>query len=594
MANFIALIDPDPDRRRRFASAVAGHLAPIRGLTPGACDAGPLMIRWAAAPSAPVSWHSDGGRAAALWGQAVDAAGDSLNATTLASRWCDRRSEPPFAPDGFHAAIVSERGGETIVAADLLGFFPVYYAHRGSVLLVGSSPELFRHHPLFPIDVEPAGLVTVLLATAPLDGRTLTRGIRRLRQSHALVFREREGRCEEIRQFALSEPTTDAGASFDEYVEELDVAVREVIRRQVRHDIEHVLLLSGGRDSRLLGAYLHEERHDVAALTMADRRDYETRCARAVARTLGMRWYQSGVEMMSFAQTARRRARWEHLVGGFNIASISFATEPLRRLGQRVVTGLLLDGILAGRPAWPHPASFEKLLAGLTGRNLPHGLLASLLKPELSGLVPETIERMRALHEDASAVPALRTWRYQLAHSDPFSVGSYAWRLSFGAWPVVPVLAREFLRTCTSLPPVVLSNRRAEDALLRRFPAIARIPHIEQNAGIAPPLAPSAAYRVRASLRTGAGLLPRAVRHQVDPRHHLVYRMYDLNSPGWLGVRQDAEQGRHLLSSLFRMDALAAYLPGPEAFIPAGDRFTETRGRKMMLGLMLWADEHLP
>jgi asparagine synthase (glutamine-hydrolysing) len=595
VANFIALIDPDAERRGRFANAVAGHLALHDGLVTGSCDAAHIAVRWAAASTAPVSSYSDENGAGVLFGQAIDAASEPIDARTLASRWKRRGDEPPFAHDGFHAGLVYDAGGHTIVAADLLGFFPVYYAHVGPVLIVGSSAELFRHHPLFNIEVDPQGLVTLLMTGAPLDGRSLLRGVRRLEQSHALVFRPSEGRCHEVRQFTLSEPTTDAAASFDEATDELDAAVSESLRRQVRRNVRHVLLLSGGRDSRFLGGYLREQGHDVVALTLAERDDYETTCARAVSRALRLPWHRSGFDQSLFEQTARRQARWEHLGGGFNIVLVPVAPDYLRRLGDRVVTGLLLDVTLSGRPTWPRPAAFEKLLSGSTGRNIPPDVLTGLLAPGLSALPGAIVERMRVLHRDASEIGSLRTWRYQLAHSDSYSVGTYAWRLSFGAWPVVPVLSRAYLTTCTSLPPVVLSGRRAQDALLRRrFPDLARIPHVESNAGIAPPLAPSAGYRLRAMLRSGGGLWPRPDRVHADSRYHLNYRMYDFNSSAWRAVRRDAEVGRSRLAPYFDMDALERYLPAPDVVVPTSDPFTEMRGRMMLVGLMLWANGHLP
>ena len=83
---------------------------------------------------------------------------------TLSTRWTDPHSAAVF--DGFHAAALYDRHVGLRVGADLLGLFPVYYWSSGDVILVGSSPELFRHHPDFRMKLSPAGLVGILLTVS--------------------------------------------------------------------------------------------------------------------------------------------------------------------------------------------------------------------------------------------------------------------------------------------------------------------------------------------------------------------------------------------------------------------------------------------
>src|SRR5688572_9295721 len=107
----------------------------------------------------------------------------------LLQMWDSRMGASPPAFDGFHAAFRYDSLHGLIVGADLLGFFPVYYAARAGTVIVGSSPELFRRHPSFPPRLSRAGLTGLLLTHAPFDGAGLLEGIRRLPPGYALVWR---------------------------------------------------------------------------------------------------------------------------------------------------------------------------------------------------------------------------------------------------------------------------------------------------------------------------------------------------------------------------------------------------------------------
>ena len=148
MANFIAVLDDDSERRARFEREVEPRLAIFDGLTRGACGAGNLRVLWAAGARAPVRCMSSEDSVAIIWGDAMDGAtGTRLDAEQLDRRW--HAAEPyPEPLDGYHAAL-TYRDGQLTVGADILGLYPVYFADLGDILLVGSSPELFRAHARF-------------------------------------------------------------------------------------------------------------------------------------------------------------------------------------------------------------------------------------------------------------------------------------------------------------------------------------------------------------------------------------------------------------------------------------------------------------
>ena len=97
MASFIAIIDPDDDRRSRFEHAVQPLLAIVDGLTRGRCAVGRFLALWAAADGAPVSCACGANSAAIIWGDAInDPTGQTIGASSLEDRWNDPKT--PGAP----------------------------------------------------------------------------------------------------------------------------------------------------------------------------------------------------------------------------------------------------------------------------------------------------------------------------------------------------------------------------------------------------------------------------------------------------------------------------------------------------------------
>jgi hypothetical protein len=59
----------------------------------------------------------------------------------------------------------------------------------------------------------------------------------------------------------------------------------------------------------------------------------------------------------------------------------------------------------------------------------------------------------------------------------------------------------------------------------------------------------------------------------------------------WLRIREAAEPSRDALADWFDLDRLVRYLPPPG--VPLGSDGAEQMGRQAIVGLMLWAGDHL-
>jgi asparagine synthase (glutamine-hydrolysing) len=597
MANFVVIVDPDSARRQAFIRQAAQRLAPVDGLEMGRLEVGDFSAIWAASPRAPVDVHTEARSAAVLWGHALGPR-DPATAQELASQWLDGSSAGPPPFDGYHAGAAFRQDRGLTIGADLLGMFPIYYAASLDVCIASATPEPFRYHPRFPSAIDVDGLVGLLVARAPLGGRTLLRGVSRLSAAHALVWRPASGHTE-VRQYRIPVTDVQTASRFRDDVAALDEALAIAALRHTRHAASTGVLLSGGRDSRMWAGYLAERGAPLHMLTLGEPGDFEVECATSVAATLGTTHDIVSIDESRYPWAAGVQARHEHLIGGFGNIYMWGLVEPLRRLPDTLVTGYLTDSVITGKSITPGLHEFDVAFPRLAHLAIAPEQLRRLLRRDVAAsAVDDTVQRFRRVWEATAPPTQQRAWQFQLAHSERCHVGAIPWRLAFGSWPVIPVLDRRVLDTVGALPAQSLANRRAQDTILRqRFPRLARLPYVAANGDIADPLLPPLSTRLsrfaerltrqrwtrRAAPPTPAG--------QRERRFN--YRMYDFNSPGWRAIRRAAEPERERLASLFDMDALREFLPPPEATLAVNHAIFDSVGRKLIVGLMLWSREHL-
>ena len=552
-------------------------------------DVGRATILWAATARTPVSVDVTASHAALVLGDAIhaDDAGRTT-ATNVASQWLSGHAKPE-AYDGFHAAAVVAGDGRVVVGADVLGYFPVYYVAMGDVLLVGASPELFRGHPAFRAAVSLEGLFTVLMLCGPFRGRCLLEGVRRLGVGRVLSWRPGED-AREIPQYDPPREQRHAALSFDEQVDMLYHAYDTAVRRHHPADERTGLLLSGGRDSRLLAGCLAAHGNAVDALTIGLATDDDVSFAAQVAEELGFVHHVAMAPYEEFVSYATRSARWEHLAGGMGAIHTWGDVAPCRTLPAR--TG---NGYSSGRDVGQKPRNFAGALERVTRRGIGPETLRTLVRGgESRDIIDGLIARLREEYDvHASADPAEAAFQLSSVSFHRFYIGGIPWRLSFGSWPVMAVLDRAFLDAWIGIPIAAQADRRAIEAVLaRRFPRLARLP-LDRNAPTTHPIAPSLAYRIRQQLYR----VPRAARRPPPPavaaiERRQYYRLYDLDNPGWSAIRRAAEPYRAGLAQWFDPAVVDRILPPPNVPAHITDPMTDGFDAKMLLGLMFWLLDH--
>ncbi len=568
----------------------------FEGLSRGAAGCGSLSVAWAAGTHAPISTACQSDRLAALWGEAIPGPGpERLDAAALAEAWAPERAGVPQPCSGFHAGLLSDGNRRVRLGADLFGLFPIYYWHQGPVLLAGTSPELFRYHPLFRMQVSQEGLAGILLTSCLVSGKALLTGVKRLAAGHLLDFSVDTGPLE-VEQYRLPEPDPALDLSVSTLVDELAAVLGRTMSRCAPLNEPMALLLSGGLDSRMLAGFLHRGGVRTVAITRGQPGDLEMKCARRVADALGFE-HRACPELSGDPVGGTLwNARWEHLASGGFSATDDASIRQVGPLPVRIMSGYDLDILMPDlklpRPSGdPWDAYFKFwFFSRINTWGFPEDIVAELLgDPEPVRRVMEAIVgEFRA----AGPTPARAMVAMNLRSQGRFRVGSVPWRLSFESWPSLPILDREFVDTVAGMPMLAAGERHLEKELLcREFPALAALP-LDQNSYDSTPLRPRLRYLLTHWMRSRLGLIrgPGVPRRR-EQRYY--YRVSDFDGPEWLAVREAAERLRGKATGVLRPDVLARMIspsgiqPGPAA------KLKGATGTKMLLIFLLWASEHI-
>ena len=542
-------------------------------------DTGDVSILWATSRSAPVSTHANDDGCALLIGDAIPrGASTRVSAESVHNTWTGRQSHSAIY-DGFHAA-AAVRHGEIAIGGDILGLFPIYYAVRGDVLLAGSSSAAFSAHPLFDDALDVHAMFGHLLASGPFDGRTLRRGVTRL-SATALLRWSAQGCTREESRYELPVGRGFGSASFEAEVERFDAALDAAVRRHAGVHQDITVMLSGGRDSRLLSGYLARQGRSAHAVTFGAATDHDARCAEAVARALGFLHRRHEIPFGEFPEYADRNVHWEKLAGGMSTVHTWGSMDALRERGGGVLSGYLYEV----RQIAPLPATREGMLSWTYAHAIPPDALRALANASQRSLVDEVVDaitqRFDALSVavDEEGDDAERSWRWFMAVYVRFHAGAVPWRLSFASWPILPVLDQALIETMLTMRPSFLANRRLQDALLiQRLPALAKLP-LDRNSDDVSPLVPTIRGRIGAAMRD-VTLRDTSVERRYYPR------MYDFDNEGWRAIRRAAEPGRDAMLQWFDRAALDAMLPSPERAAAHPDPIAGGFGPKLLAGIM--------
>jgi asparagine synthase (glutamine-hydrolysing) len=488
------------------------------------------------------------------------------------------------------------------VGADLLGLFPIYYYAAEGVVLVGSSPELFKHHRSFRTSFNPDALAMMLLMMYPVEGETLFRNVRRLDAGHLLIVRRNQA-PKEVLQYEVPLSDEYFTLPFSRQIRLLDQAMEQAVRRHVPTGRRCTLLLSGGRDSRLLAGYLHRLKYDTAALTLGNSAaEFELNCARRVAEVLGLPHEARSIVMEEYPRYADLHARWLHGNGGFDPIMYWGFDAHFRAMPSPVLTGYVGDPIIGGsgyRLAYDPlkgRLSFDSYFEDLNRHGFSPERVDKLLSRTLfPASVERVLARVRRIFDGLGKDDAQRTYRFVLRYRSRLYVGSVVWMASFGAWPVQPYIDQELLRVVGGMPVSTMAERRAQDALLcTYFPDLAALP-LDRNSFDTAPLQPRLRWLLSRYLTARVPFWERWQERRAcfEGERRMYFSLWNVNGPGWKAVRREADRYRHLGREFFDEDQLAGFLPPSDETLQADDMIAGHSGVRSLIGFLLWAKDHL-
>lgn len=608
MANFVAIVDPDRDRRSGFIQSVEPKLTIVEGLVTNSCSAHNFSVSWAAHPQAPISYVTDHDIATIVFGEAI-AQGRAARVDAIELKRIYHSTNDRLVPafDGFYSTIIYDADCGLTVSSDLLGIFPIYYFARGEVMLVASSPELLQYHPIFQAEFNPKGLIGILLTNGLFDGQTLWKSVKRLQAGYVLNWPIGQDPYE-VKQydiFKFGQTANYSDLSFAESLEVLDQATEQAIKRHTPTDQQCTLLLSGGIDSRMLAGYLQQQGANPVTLTFGINRDFEMQCALPVARALGLKHYKGEIPVERYPEYANLWVQWEHLANGGNTLKDWAFQNCLKSLNlpPRVISGRAMGPIAGNHLDWAYSSkskirSFESLFSRFNRWGFSPQVLAKLLREEIFGqALEETLARIQEVYQSYSDIETEKLWSFYVYHRDRYHIGAFAWQLSFGAWPILPILDWNLLQATATLPPEVLAFRKAQTALLQsRFPRLAQLP-LDRNGFNTEPLISHQFQRTVPQLYRLTTRLQqkwRRFQHQRGVERRYYYRIYNINNLGWQAVRNSAESQKKDVGHLFNLEVLNELLPPPGVPIQVkGDQIIDASGRKTLLGFLLWSKYNL-
>ena len=396
--------------------------------------------------------------------------------------------------DGDFVALIYAKPGQRLwVATDSMGRLPLYVRTTGRELLASRDQRFLlelaeRRAP------DRIGIAQMLLFGFPLGTRTLIAGVERTRPGALLEGDHRGVRLASLdRGPILLDHKGRASYSRERNAADLADLVAEVCRARARAAGPVLLALSGGLDSRTVGAALARASIPFEAATFVDTsglHDREAKVACALAAALGAPWRMLRLP----APLGDRLQRLLHMKMGLNTLGMASSLDffamarTLYRSGQALWTGDGGDKVL--------PDLRPRLGAGTRSDLVPYLIQANQVwslheVARIVGLEERAVmDSVRAVVEAyAEHEPAQRYVRFMISER------GYRWIMEgedtnrHYYWTVTPFDDRAFVEMAMACPDEQKSGYRLYHSFLRKLnPAVTRIPDSKQGLPMSSPL----------------------------------------------------------------------------------------------------------
>lgn len=153
---------------------------------------------------------------------------------------------------GMFAFVIWDSKNETLFGArDYFGIKPFYYAEVDGNLIFASEIKSILEYPGFKKEVNREALESYLTFQYSVLPETFFKGVYKLMPSHCITYKK--GKVE-IERYWEPKFEADESKSFDKFVEEIDSAMQDSIKKHKISDVEVGSFLSSGVDSSYVAA----------------------------------------------------------------------------------------------------------------------------------------------------------------------------------------------------------------------------------------------------------------------------------------------------------------------------------------------------
>ena len=209
--------------------------------------------------------------------------------------------------DGFFALVV-ERSGWVMAAADRVGSMPLIWSNRnGRVIVTQNGPALEKALALGPVDVNSVAALSIAMSGYTIGSDTLYQGVQRLNPGQYLWITDQAA---EVGTYHQWQPWKPSDAAPEDLAEPLSALHEQLIEKLMASAGGRPILvpLSAGLDSRMiLSGLIAAGYPHVRAFTYGQSGNREATVSKHIATRLGVDW--------TFVPYSRRAQRQTMLSG---------------------------------------------------------------------------------------------------------------------------------------------------------------------------------------------------------------------------------------------------------------------------------------
>jgi asparagine synthase (glutamine-hydrolysing) len=191
----------------------------------------------------------------------------------------------------FAFALFDKNRQELFLVRDQAGIAPLFYTRVGGYFLFASEIKALLKHPMVKREVDLTGLDQIFSFPGLVSPRTMFKNISSLRPGHFIRVRHGDIAVREYWDLTYPERSEQEAAKPESvYIDALEALLRQSVRYRLLADVPVGFYLSGGLDSSLIAALIHdlrpqEQRHSFSICfpdTEIDERQYQRLMSRHV------------------------------------------------------------------------------------------------------------------------------------------------------------------------------------------------------------------------------------------------------------------------------------------------------------------------